>query len=58
MKRKKVPPLGPKPRWIINEQRIVELKEVISNYMDANWPIHREWVLEYNELVSKLEEEK
>jgi hypothetical protein len=59
LERKIAPPLGPKPKWVVEEQRIQELKKVFKDYMDANYPICPEWISEYNELIdrnSKMEE--
>lgn len=57
MKRSKVPPLGVKPRFIHEEQRIVELKEAIIRFVSANWPIPDIIINEYNELTENLEKE-
>lgn len=54
-----LPPLGPRPKWVVEEHRIQELKKVFKDYMDANYPIDPEWIAEYNELIernSKIEE--
>lgn len=48
-----VPPLGPKPKWVIEEERIKELKQVITNYMHANYPLPADWITEYNELIQR-----
>ena len=53
LERPKVPPLGPKPRWVIEEERIKELKQVITNYMHANYPLPVDWITEYNELIQR-----
>lgn len=57
MTRAKMPPIGVKPRYLIDEERIVELKQAIERAMSANYPLRDEIVSEYNELVSHLEEE-
>lgn len=54
MKRSKVPPLGPKPKFVFDQMRIDELKNAFQRYISANWPIPIEHVQEYNELVSQL----
>jgi hypothetical protein len=59
LERKIAPPLGPRPKWVVEEQRIQELKKVFKDYIDANYPIKPEWIAEYNELIernSKIEE--
>ena len=58
MKRSHIPPLGPKPRYIIEEERITELKGAISRYLDANWPIPTAVIEEYNELTNRLPDEE
>lgn len=52
-----VPPLGAKPRFIWEEERIDELQKAIGRFIHANYPIPFEFVLEYNELVEKLDDE-
>lgn len=49
----KKPPLGLKPRYIHDGERLYEIKEAIVRYMDADCPIPAEWVREYNELISR-----
>jgi hypothetical protein len=48
-----VPPLGPKPKWVLEELRIQELKKVFRDFIDANYPIKLEWIEEYNELIER-----
>ena len=57
MKRSKEPPLGVKPRYLLDEERINELKEAIGRFLDSNWPIPDEITVEYNYLTEKLEVE-
>ena len=57
MKRSKKPPLGVRPRFLLDEDRINELKEAIVRYLTANWPIPDTIISEYNYLTEKLEVE-
>lgn len=57
MKRSKTPPLGVKPRYLLEEERIKELKEAIVRFLESNWPIPDEITAEYNLLTEKLEVE-
>lgn len=55
------PPLGLTPRWFreekVTKQRINEIKEALMRYLETKSDcIDIEWVEEYNELVSKLEQ--
>jgi hypothetical protein len=47
------PPLGVKPRWIHEEQRLQELGRAIYDSLNEKYPIMQEWVEEYNELIKK-----
>lgn len=58
MKKSYIPPLGARPRFVIEEERIKELQEAIKRFLTANYPLPREQVEEYNELTSKLETEE
>ena len=58
MKRTCQPPLGPRPKFVVEWDRIVELQEAIRRALDANWPLSAETVAEYNELTERLEVEK
>lgn len=49
------PPLGVKPKFIWDEERIKELKGAILRYIDSNWPIPLEFVEEYNDLTETME---
>ena len=54
MKKTLKPPLGAKPRFLFEDERIAELKAAIARFLDTNWPIPVELVEEYNELTDKL----
>ena len=57
MKKTKQPPLGVRPRFFLDEERINELKEAIVRFLTANWPIPDTIISEYNYLTEKLEVE-
>lgn len=48
------PPLGVRPRFVVEEERIIELKAAIVRYVNDSWPIPYEIMREYNALVAKL----
>lgn len=52
-----VPPLGARPRFVVEEERLNELKGAIMRFVEANYPIPLEQILEYNELSGKLKVE-
>jgi hypothetical protein len=54
MKRSSIPPLGVRPRFVVDEDRIREIEAGIGRFLEAKWPIPIEVVNEYNELVDKL----
>lgn len=58
LKRANMPPLGVKPRWIIEEERIKELQDAIKRFLDTNWPIPDEIFKEYNALTERLDIEE
>lgn len=47
------PPIGIRPRFIIELQRIEEISGGIIRYLEAKRQIPIEWIEEYNELTSK-----
>ena len=47
------PPIGLKPRFIIDEERAKEVKSAIIRYLEAQIFLPIEWVEEYNELIKK-----
>lgn len=61
------PPLGLKPRFIHeeqrmtdikvaqahDEQRMIEIKEAVKRYAEAALPINAAWIDEYNEIADK-----
>lgn len=48
------PPLGIKPRFILDEYRRVEILEAIDRFIDAGEPINIAWIEEYNEILKRL----
>jgi hypothetical protein len=49
------PPLGLRPRWIVDEHRLKEIKEAIERYCIAKTPIPTEWMEEFIEINKRLE---
>ena len=58
MKRASQPPLGPRPKFVMEWERIKELQDAIQRTLNANWPLSADLVAEYNELTARLEVEK
>lgn len=54
----KKPPIGAIPKWVwdnkCNEERYNELCRAISEYYNAGMEIRIEWIVEYNELIHKI----
>ena len=50
----KKPPLGIKPRHIVDSERINEIGEAICRYLNEDYAIPLEWIEEYNELVGRI----
>lgn len=47
----KMPPLGLKPKFIHDEQRLAEIRKAIFRYLDEFVPLDLKWIQEYNDLV-------
>lgn len=45
------PPIGLRPKWVSNKERLNEVRSAIVRYYDAELKIPIEWVDEYNELI-------
>lgn len=45
------PPLGLKPKWLHDEQRLDEVVAAINRYIEAKKLIPQEWMEEYNLLI-------
>ena len=54
MKKAKIPPLGAKPRFVREQERILELQDCFARFFKAYHPLPLEFVEEYNELVGRL----
>jgi len=52
------PPLGLKPRYIVEEQRLAEINEAVVRYIDANYTIPSEWLKEREEIIEYLAKER
>ncbi len=50
----KKPPVGLRPKWIMQEKRLIEIQEAMRRYIEANMIIPAEWTEEYNELVVEI----
>lgn len=50
------PPLGLRPRWIVQALRIREILEAIDRYVSAGKPIPEDWSDELNELFAAQRE--
>lgn len=48
------PPLGIVPKDIWDFQRFGNMRDAITRYLNAALPIKKEWITEYNDLISKL----
>jgi len=45
------PPIGLRPKWVSDKERLNEVRSAIVRYYDAELKIPIEWIKEYNELV-------
>ena len=50
------PPLGLKPTRIVQKHRLQEIDDAIIRFVEANYPIPTEWLIERNELIEALKE--
>lgn len=48
------PPIGITPRWLLDEERAIEIEEAIVRYNKADYPIPIEWIQELNEVYERL----
>ena len=46
------PPLGLKPKFIHDAQRVREILEAMTRYSEANYPIPIEWIEELKQLIT------
>jgi hypothetical protein len=49
------PPVGIRPRWLVDEQRVEEITAAMLRYLKAGVPVPNDWILE---LAEKLEARK
>lgn len=47
----KKPPLGIKPKWLVNEHRCEELYEKIQQYKTLNLDVPLAWIIEHKQLT-------
>lgn len=47
------PPLGLRPRFVHEEERMAEIYAAVVRYMDAGICVPTEWIAEYNELAKR-----
>lgn len=45
------PPIGLRPKWVSDKERLNEVRSAIVRYYDAELKIPIEWIEEYNELI-------
>ena len=48
------PPIGITPRWLLDEEREIEIRRAITRYTIAGYPVPDEWYEELNEIVERL----
>lgn len=48
------PPIGITPRWLLDEERAIEIEQAIKRYNEVNLPIPIEWIQELNEVYERL----
>ena len=46
-------PIGVKPRWLHDYERLKDILEAIERYINADLPIPKDWVIELRDLFSK-----
>ena len=45
------PPIGLIPKWVIDKERLNDIRGAIVRYYDAELKIPIEWIEEYNQLI-------
>ena len=45
------PPIGLRPKWVSDKERLNEVRSAIVRYYDAELKIPIEWIEEYNQLI-------
>lgn len=51
----KKPPIGLRPRWIAEEQRLVEIAAAMARFLEADEPIPQEWNEEAVHYIGQME---
>ena len=57
MEQLKKPPLGIMPKYIWDDRRLTEIENAVIRFFEAQRAIPLEWVIEWNELTRKKQEE-
>jgi hypothetical protein len=52
------PPLGLRPRFIMERNRMIEIFEAMLRYVDADKKVPKKWRKELNELLTSLLKER
>jgi hypothetical protein len=52
----KKPPLGLRPRWLAEEQRLVEVASAAARYLDAGKQVPASWVEEMVHFIGSMEQ--
>ena len=47
------PPLGLRPKFIVERNRMIEIFEAILRYIDAGKKVPKKWVKELNSLIKE-----
>ena len=50
------PPLGLRPKYIVDSERVEEISEAIKRYIDYKIPIPYNWLKEYNNLSESIKQ--
>jgi ribosomal protein L1 len=50
------PPLGLRPRWAVDEQRLKEIYEAIQRYLEVSYTVPTEWFEEAVEIQHRLKD--
>lgn len=50
---REIPPLGLKPRYLVEEERLHEIFAAIMRYRKVNKEIPESWIEEFNELIQR-----
>ena len=54
MREIKKPPIGITPRWLLDEERAIEIEQAIMRYNEVDYLIPIEWIQELNEVYDRL----